>query len=113
MSESVLSEALRRALAEEGDGLPQDFAARVAAMATARAAARSRWVDVSMFGAFVAMLAVCVAGWFSFGPREASVDGWLDLPLTDLAHAPWLVTGIVGVAVVQLLTFCRRVLSTR
>jgi hypothetical protein len=108
MSEPVRSEALRRALAEEGDGLPTAFAARVASLAEARAARHFVWTDVALLGAFIAMIGVCVAGWFAFGAREAAGNAWLDVSWSDVAPAPWLLTGIVGVALVQLLAFRRR-----
>jgi uncharacterized integral membrane protein len=104
MSEPARSTALKRALAEEADALPRDFAAHVATLATARAAPASRWAGLAMLGAFIAMTGMCIAGWFAFGPQEVSVDA---------APTPWLVTGIAGIAVVQLLTLRRRVLSTR
>ena len=99
MNEPVRSAALKRALAEEGDALPPDFAARVAALARAPAARQSRGTVISLLGAFIAMLGVCVVGWFEWGTPDLS---WRD------AAPSWLVIGLVGVALVQLLTFRRR-----
>jgi len=99
MSDPVRSEAVARALAEEADGLPPDFAASVAALARARAARQSRGTDLALLGAFIAMLGVCVVGWFELGAPDFA---WRDV-------APsWLVIGLAGVALVQLLTFRRR-----
>jgi len=110
MTEPVRSAALKKALAEEADELPREFAARVAELAEARDETRRfSWSDAALFGAFVVMIGVCVAGWFAFGPQEADANAWLDLSLRDLPVPPWLVVGIVGLGVVQLLTFRRRV----
>jgi hypothetical protein len=109
MTEPTRSAALNRALAEEGDGLPPEFAARVAALAEAESAWRYfSWADAALLGAFVAMLAGCVGGWFAFGARDAGVSAWSYLSWRDLMPQPWLVTGIAGLALVQLLTFRRR-----
>jgi hypothetical protein len=109
MSEPKRSAALKRVLAEEGEGLPEEFAARVAALAEGESALRSRWAEVAMFAAFVAMLGVCVAGWFSFvGPPALGGADLVELAGRALGSQPWLVTGAAGVVVVQLLTFGRR-----
>jgi hypothetical protein len=109
MNTPARSAALARALAAEGDVLPEDFAARVATLAQASGAARqSSWSDVALFGAFVAMIGVCVAGWSAFGSRERSDAEWM-VPLVDVVMSqPWLVIGLAGVAIVQAMTFRRR-----
>jgi hypothetical protein len=109
VSEPKRSEALKRALAGEREGLPEDFAAHVAALAEAESAARSRWAELVMISAFVAMMGVCVAGWFVFvGPPAAGGEDLLQLAARVLGSQPWLVIGVAGVVVVQLLTFGRR-----
>jgi hypothetical protein len=113
MNEPARSEALKRALGEEDDGLPEDFAGRVAALAEGDGAARNwGWTDVALVGAFAAMISVCVAGWFEFGAQELGGNGWFDLSVGDLALQPWLVTGVAGLTLVQLLTFRRRVTNS-
>jgi hypothetical protein len=103
------SAVLARALAAEGDALPEDFAARVAALARAGGTARhSSWSDVALLGAFVAMIGVCIAGWVAFGSWELPDAEWM-APIVDAATSqPWLVAGAVGVGIVQALTFRRR-----
>jgi len=109
MSEPKRSVALKRVLAEEGHGLPEEFAVRVAALAQAESKARSRWAEAIMIAAFVAMLGVCVAGWFSFvGPPAIGGADLLELAGRAMGSQPWLVIGAAGVVVVQLLTFGRR-----
>jgi len=103
------SAALARALASEADGLPEDFAARVAALADAE---RTGWRfsrnDAGLLGAFAAMIGVCVTGWKWFGTQEPGGAEWLG-PLVDaLSYDPWLIIGVAGVAIVQGLTFRRR-----
>jgi hypothetical protein len=110
MSEPKRSAALKRVLAAEGEELPADFAVRVAAMAEAESAVRSRWAEAAMIAAFVGMVCVCVAGWVRF--VGAPVIGGADLLALAgraMGAQPWLVIGVVGVVVVQLLTFGRRV----
>ena len=68
----------------------------------------SNWSDVALLGAFVAMIGVCVAGWFAFGPRELPRAEWLTSLAGAVASQPWLFIGVAGVAVVQALTFRRR-----
>jgi hypothetical protein len=103
------SETLARALAVESDGLPEDFAASVAALAQASGAARhSSWNEVALFGAFATMVGVCVAGWFAFGSREQSDVDWMAPIVTTMTSQPWLVIGLAGVAIVQAMTFRRR-----
>jgi hypothetical protein len=112
MSEPVRSAAIRRALADEGDGLPGDFAKQVAALAEAESAVRARRTDVALFGAFVAMLGVCVAGWVTFvGPPAIGGEELLGLIGRAVSSQPWLVIGVAGVAAVQLLTFRRRAMT--
>jgi hypothetical protein len=109
MSEPDRSAALSRALAEEDDGLSPEFAARVAALAEAETARPCfSWADVALLGAFVAMLAVCVGGWFAFGGRDMGSSNLAYLSWRELMSQPWLITGIAGLALVQLLTFRRR-----
>jgi hypothetical protein len=106
------SETLARALASESPGLPEDFAARVAAQAEARERARaSIWNSAGMIGAFAGMLAVCMFGWFQFGAPQMGGAEWLSPLLRALALQPWLVVGISGVAIVRTLTFTRRTLT--
>ena len=103
------SGTLARALAAESGGLPEDFAARVAALAQASGTARhSTWSDVALLGAFVAMIGVCVAGWFTFGSRELPGAEWVTRIVEVVTSQPWLVIGVAGVAIVQALTFRRR-----
>lgn len=103
------SAALARALKSETDGLPQDFAQKVAALAESRSAARRlSWNDVGLLCAFAAMIGICVAGWVLFGEQSSGGSEWLDTILGVLAPHPWLVIGMAGVAIVQLLTFRRR-----
>jgi hypothetical protein len=109
MSEPKRSAVLKRVLAAEGEGLPEEFAVRVAALAEAESAVRSRWAEVAMIAAFVAMMGVCMAGWFSFvGPPSVDGGDLLELAGRAMGSQPWLVIGVVGVVVVQLLTFGRR-----
>jgi hypothetical protein len=106
------SAAIARALAPEKDGLPEDFAAQVAALAEAQSARRWSWSDVTLLGAFVAMVGVCVVGWSSFGaPEFASID-WLGSIVRAAASYPWLAAGVAGVGVVQMLNFRRRLNET-
>lgn len=103
------SAALAQVLADESDGLPEDFATRVAALAQASGTARhSSWSDVALLGAFVAMIGVCVAGWFTFGSRGLTGAEWVTPILGAVTSQPWLIIGLAGVAVVQALTFRRR-----
>lgn len=103
------SAALARVLADESGGLPADFAARVAALAQASGTARrSNWSDLALLGAFVAMIGVCVAGWFTFGSRELPGAEWVTPLVEAVTSQPWLVIGVAGVTVVQALTFRRR-----
>jgi hypothetical protein len=109
MSEPKRSAALKRALGAEADGLPEDFAVRVAALAEVERAARSRWAEAVMIAAFVAMLGVFMAAWFSFvGPPALGGTDLLELAGRAMGSQPWLVFGAAGVVVVQLLTFGRR-----
>jgi hypothetical protein len=103
------SPAIARALAEEADGLPADFAARVASRAEAdRRARQSRWSDLALPAAFLTMLSLCAVGWSQFGNPEPLGFEWLN-PLLDAAVSrPWLSVGIAGVAAVHLLAFRRR-----
>jgi hypothetical protein len=102
------SAVIAKALTSESE-LPVDFAQHVAALAEARAAQRRATGNyLALSGAFVAMLAVCIAGWYSFEPGALALGEWLDPLLRALAAQPWLVIGIAGFAVVQGLTFRRR-----
>jgi hypothetical protein len=102
------SVAIAKALASEPDGLPEDFAAQVAALAAANEWRHLSWTDGALLGAFVAMIGVCVAGWFWLGPQESDRTAWLEPVVGTVASQPWLFFGIAGVAVVQMLTFRRR-----
>jgi hypothetical protein len=109
MSEPKRSAALKRVLAEKGGGLPQDFALRVAALAEAESAVRSKWAEAAMIAAFVGMVGVCVAGWVRcVGPPAIDGGDLLEFAARAMGSQPWLVIGAVGVAIVQLLTFGRR-----
>jgi hypothetical protein len=104
------SEAIARALAEDTTGLPADFAAQVAALAEAESAQRWTWNDAALLVAFVAMIGVCVAGWFTFGAVEIGTIKWWE-PIVSVAAAyPWLAVGVAGVVIVQVLNFRRRAL---
>jgi hypothetical protein len=95
---------LARALAGEPAQLPKDFAAIVAATAETGGAARCwSWADAAMPAAFAVMLGACAAAWSQYGR--------MDVDLSVVAPAPWLVIGAAGVALVQLLTFRRRSLT--
>lgn len=109
MSEPERSAALKRVLMAEGDGLPEDFAARVATLAEVESAARSSWAEAVMIAAFVAMVGVCFAGWVKFFGVPA-IDGadLVELAGRATGSQPWLVVGAAGIAGVQLLTFGRR-----
>src|SRR5688500_815483 len=110
MNEPKRSAALKRVLAAEGDGLPQDFAAQVAVLAEVESAARARWAEAAMLGAFVAMLGVCVAGWVMFvGPSATGFGEFLTLVGRTTGSQPWLLTGVAGLGIIQLSTFFRRV----
>jgi hypothetical protein len=102
------SAAIAKAL-DSPTGLPGDFARRTAALAETRAAARHATGNyVALSSAFVAMLAVCVAGWYVFEPRALTIGEWIDPILRAMASQPWLVIGAAGFATVQALTFRRR-----
>ena len=115
MSEIERSAALKRALAEEADGLPADFAVRVAASAEAASELRrSKWSDAGLIAAFAVMLGVCVAGWFGLvGSAELGGPGLFDLLAGAAASQPWLVIAVAGFAIVQLSTFHRRAKAQR
>jgi hypothetical protein len=104
MSEPKRSEALARALREEGEALPADFAARVAAEAEARLSWRVAWSDVVLLVSFAAMVGLGLAGWRAFAAP-------VQFSLRDVSLPPWMVAGAVGVAWVQLLSFRRRVMT--
>jgi hypothetical protein len=103
------SAALARALAEPTDGLPKGFAKQVAALAEVEGKSSPwTWNDVGLLGAFVAMIGACVAGWSTFGASELGSAEWFDPVIGTVTTQPWLVIGVVGVAIVQLMTFRRR-----
>ena len=102
------SAAIARALAAQTPGPPADFAAQVAALAEAQRVRRSTWSDVALLVAFVAMLGVCVAGWFSFGVLELGSAEWMDAVLGTAAAHPWLVLGVAGLSLVQVLSYRQR-----
>jgi hypothetical protein len=109
MTTPARSAALARALASEADGLPLDFAENVAALAEAGSAARNMgWNDIWLVGAFAAMIGICVMGWLVFGEPSSGGEEWLRSIVAALALHPWLVAGMAGVAIVQVLTFRRR-----
>jgi hypothetical protein len=62
-----------------------------------------------MCGAFVAMVGFCVVGWLSFGKLETGGAAGFEPFLQTVARQPWLVIGAAGLAIVQMLTFRRRV----
>jgi hypothetical protein len=100
---------LAKALAQEAEGLPEDFAARVAVLAEGSGAARKNWPTAAMSAAFVGMIGVCAAGWSEFVSRQTRE--WLGTFVHDLARQPWLITGIVGFVLLQMLTYRRRATS--
>jgi hypothetical protein len=103
------SAAIKRALESEPVGLPRSFAAQIAALASTQRMRRWSWSDAALLVAFAAMLGVCVAGWLPLGMLEVGRAEWL-APLARLAAShPWLCIGVAGLAVVQGLTFRRRV----
>jgi alpha-beta hydrolase superfamily lysophospholipase len=103
------SAAIAKALASEPDGLPKNFATYVAALAEANEGLHLSWNDGALLGAFVAMMGACVAGWFWLDSPEPVSADWLD-PLVDAVMSqPWLLIGVAGVVIVQMLTFWRRV----
>lgn len=102
------SAAIAKALASESHGLPQDFASRVAELAAASARPRMSWHEGAILGAFLVMIAVCLAGWFWLGGKEPLGPEWLG-PIVDVAMSqPWLLIGVAGIAIVQMLSFRRR-----
>jgi hypothetical protein len=110
MNELKRSAALKRVLAAEGDGLPRDFAAQVAVLAEVESAARVRWAEAAMLGAFVAMLGVCVAGLVVLvGPPPIDVGEFLTLVGRATGSQSWLIIGVAGLGIIQLSTFFRRV----
>jgi len=103
------SAAIAKVLALQADGLPKDFPAQVAALAEARASARYLSLnDLALLGAFVLMIGVCVAGWLLFDSPEPGGVEWFAPIVRAVTSQPWLVLGVAGVAVVQMLTFRRR-----
>jgi hypothetical protein len=108
MKEPERSVAIANALAAEADGLPADFATQVVALAEAQRAPRWSWNDLALGAAFIAMIGVCVAGWFQFGAREAGGVEWVRPIVGAAASNPWLIIGIASVGIVQVLIFRRR-----
>jgi hypothetical protein len=112
MSTPERSAALGRALASDIEGLPADFARQVATLAEARAAARSTLLTaVAMLGAFAAMIGVCMVGWLRFGKPEVGSVEWFDPFVQATGSQPWLLIGVLGFVIVQMLTFRRRALT--
>jgi hypothetical protein len=108
MTHPERSAALAKALAED-TGLPADFPQRVAALAEARDTAhRAVWNYAGLTAAFVAMLGVCVWGWYLLEPQASAMGEWFEPILRTMAAEPWLVIAVTGIAVVQALTFRRR-----
>jgi len=102
------STAIARALAGEADGLPPHFAPDVAAIAEARAAKRaSRRSEAALWLGFISMIGLCVAGWMRYG-APGNME-WLAPVVRIAASQPWLVSALAGLAIVQGLTFRRRV----
>jgi hypothetical protein len=109
MKDPERSAALARALAAQTDGLPKEFAKQVATLAEADGTSiHLSWNDVGLLGAFVVMIGVCVAGWLTFETQEVGGAEWFGPVVGAMMSQPWLVIGVVGVAIVQLLTFRRR-----
>ena len=109
MNNPERSAALARALAAQSDGLPKEFAKTVAALAEAEDASfRLSWREAGLVGAFVAMIGVCVVGWVMLGTQDAGNTQWFGPAAGAVTIQPWLVIGVAGVALVQLLTFRRR-----
>jgi hypothetical protein len=108
MSTPERSAALARVLASGAGGLPKDFATQVAALAEADRTRLWNWDDLAMSGAFVAVIGVYVAGWFTFAPREPGGVEWLGPLIHAVASEPWMVTGLAGLGLVQMLAFRRR-----
>lgn len=104
------SVAVARALASEQDGLPGDFATQVAALAKADRERAWSWNDFALVAAFLAMLGLCVVGmgWLGFGTPVLSGTDWVAPVVEVAASHPWLIAGVVGVLVVQMLTMRRR-----
>jgi hypothetical protein len=110
MSTPERSAAVARALAAEPNGLPGDFAVQVAALAQAERVSAWSWNDFALVAAFLAMLWVCVLGmgWLGFGTPVTGGSDWV-APVVDVAAShSWLLAGVVGVLVVQMLTLRRR-----
>ena len=108
MTTPARSAALARALATE-TGLPPDFAEKVAALFESGSSPRHLgWSDLWLVGAFAAMIGVCVVGWLGFDEQSTGGEEWLRNLVGALAPHPWLVAGMAGVAIVQVLTFRRR-----
>jgi hypothetical protein len=73
---------------------------------------RWSWTDVALVGAFVMMISVCVAGWFTFAPRETVFMEWLAPVVRELASRPWLFVGAACVGLLEVLTLVRRQRAT-
>jgi hypothetical protein len=104
MNEPGRNEALARALRETGDALPENFAAHVAELAESRATWRMGWSDVALLVLFAAIVGLGVAAWRAFASP-------VQISLRDVELPPWVVTGALGVALVQLLAFRRRTMT--
>lgn len=102
------SPAIAKALASEPDGLPENFAAQVTALAEKNERRNLSWTDAALLGAFVVTMGACLAGWFWLGPRETVNTDWLRPVVDALVSQPWLCIGVAGFALVQMLAFRRR-----
>jgi hypothetical protein len=104
------SVAIARALASEADGLPEDFATQVAALAEAGGEARSRsWGDAALLAAFLVMVGICMAGWRIYGSPESGIGRDFSDMLVLAASQPLLMIGIAGVGLIQVLSYRGRV----
>jgi hypothetical protein len=111
MKAPARSTALANAVTPEFDGLPADFAAHVAALAEDGGRQRRDAHRLVLPGAFVAMLGVCVAGWFAYGSLTPLDTEWLGPLVAVLRSQPWLTVGISVLALVQALNFGRRAMT--
>ena len=104
------SALIARALAAQPHGLPEDFAAQVAKLAEAQARPQhSRGSELALGGAFVAMIGVCIAGWFQLGVPDLAAARWVPAAMASIVtSAPWLAAGIASLGLIEVLAFRRR-----
>ena len=105
------SAALAKALASDTNDLPEDFAARVAALAETGKERSWSWNDFALTGAFFAMVGVCVAGWIGFGMPAPPFGDWLEPVGRMMTSQPWLIIASAGMALIQVLNFRRRAMT--